>query len=117
MAVLEATEVIVREVIQKPKWAARHVPARRGPTSWARVRAPGTARPRASATGAIATVASALRQKAIASGGTTRAAISGAASETASTPTPRSATVRAPGTGTVARAVTARGSGPGRSGG
>ncbi len=87
MAVADATDVRVREVTQVPKCRARAAPlATTRPSG--RPRSPDSSSRRWTATpGESATVAKAFRQKAIASGGTTIAAINGPESDTATTPT------------------------------
>ncbi len=93
-AVADATEVSVSDDTQVAKCRASAAPEmmtsrRRRPFS-----AASSSRRRVTAVGASAIVANALRQKAIASGGTTAAAINGPDSETAKTATASRRSVR-----------------------
>ena len=93
-AVAEATDVSVSDVTQVAKCTASIAPDSSTSRSSRPVRSRSSARRRTTAAGAIAAVAKALRQNAIASGGTVAAAISGPESDTATTPTAISRSVR-----------------------
>ncbi len=113
IAVADATDVSVRDVTQVAKWIASMTPdsstrPRRRPVSSRR-----SPPRRATTAGAIATVANALRQNAMASGGTTASAINGPDSETATTATAISRSVRS---GPVTPAIIAEPGQPAMSG-
>src|SRR5512139_240736 len=94
IAVADATEVSVSAVTQVAKWTASASPDAATRSSCREPSEVSSRRRVESAEGARTTVAIALRQKAMASGGTTMAAIIGPDMETARTPTAISSRVR-----------------------